>query len=152
MCCIAELLLETACIKGQNWRGQIVSVMEDGLWLCQWYNSVFHRFLWVLFTSVLQFQCRAITEDCILFLYFIPVHFFSVLLQSFFFVNGLIRFSDLNIGVVSLHFFLSLSPVVCIYTSVLTGPGLKQVVNQFRAPAFPQMCHSTPNCSVAQPN
>lgn len=40
MCYVAELLLEAACIKVLNWRIQIVTIMEDGLRLYLWYDSV----------------------------------------------------------------------------------------------------------------
>jgi len=63
MFCVAELLLETASIKGLNWRGQIAAVMEDGLRLCLWYNSVFPRLSWILFISIFQFKFRAITRS-----------------------------------------------------------------------------------------
>lgn len=73
MCCVAELLVEAACIKGM---GQIVTVMEDGLRLCLWHTSVFPRLLWISFTSILQFQYRAITGGRAVFLYFVSVYFF----------------------------------------------------------------------------
>lgn len=71
--CVAELLLETACVKGMNWRVQIVSVMEDGLRLCLCYNSLFLRPLWILFTYFLHFQNRqqssfSLFHFCLLFL------------------------------------------------------------------------------------
>ena len=72
--CVAELLLETACVKGMNWRVQIVSVMEDGLRLCLCYNSLFLRPLWIVFTSFLQF--RYWTGSRVVFLYLISVSFF----------------------------------------------------------------------------
>ncbi len=41
MCCVAELLLDTTCMKWMNSRVQKVIVMEDGRRLRLWYDSVF---------------------------------------------------------------------------------------------------------------
>lgn len=59
----AKLHLEAMCIKSLDWRGQIEPEIEDGLRLCLWCNSIFHRFLWALLSSALQWEHQAITED-----------------------------------------------------------------------------------------
>lgn len=40
-------------------------------------------------------------------------------------MNGLLGPGDLNIGVVRLHFFFRLSPLVSVYILALTGLGRK---------------------------
>lgn len=73
-CCVAKLLLGATCIKGLNWREQIVVVIESGLWLCLVQLSFLLSLFGFSCFLILRFQHMSITKDS---LYFIATIFFQ---------------------------------------------------------------------------